>query len=174
MNGRLAVIRISIAFACLCGAAVPAIADIWKCKDRDGRTVYEQNDCQLVGLETIEQINIGAPTADRPAKKKTKRKVVTPPNPLDDEAIVRRTAAAMHLIKKNLRDPESVVWEHAGATMGGAAICITYRAKNGFGGYSREHLLVTDKGGTQSFTQWNKACVGKPLTDFTYAKALVP
>lgn len=51
------------------------------------------------------------------------------------------TIATAKVIKSRLRDPESVVWEEILANTDASVVCIQYRAKNGFGGMSREYYV---------------------------------
>lgn len=45
-------------------------------------------------------------------------------------------------IKKRLRDPDSLVWEVFQSNDTGDLLCISYRARNGFGGMDREQAVV--------------------------------
>jgi len=56
-----------------------------------------------------------------------------------EQATASRSAkavAAMMVIKKSLRDPDSVKWESVLVSADTSVVCATYKAKNGFGGYS--------------------------------------
>ena len=70
-------------------------------------------------------------------------------------------------LKKAARDPESLVIERAfGRTEkhGLSYVCVLYRARNGFGGMSRDHAVFSLVGGDQTAHAWNKWCTG--LKDF--------
>lgn len=67
-------------------------------------------------------------------------------------------------LKAAMRDPDSLVIEDAyGKTEkhGLPYVCILYRAKNGFGGYNRDHVMFSMAGGDQSVRGWNKYCAGE-------------
>ena len=80
----------------------------------------------------------------------------------------------MTVIKRALRDPESVVWEEAPARRDGTVVCIRYRARNGYGGYTREQVVFTEHGNYDTRAAWNRHCSGNDLADFLYAKHAVP
>lgn len=66
-------------------------------------------------------------------------------------------------LKKSARDPDSLEIERAfGRTEkhGVSYVCITYRARNGFGGMNREHVVFSLAGGDPSSRAWNKWCTG--------------
>lgn len=74
---------------------------------------------------------------------------------------------ASHFLKKSLRDPDSLQYDHVIATENGT-ICYEYRAKNGFGGVNRGkafYLPKEDKfrmSEMDSFGKtWKRECAGK-------------
>ena len=93
---------------------------------------------------------------------------------MDRDTKFKTVVGAMIFIKRAARDPDSVVWDYAGANKPGTAFCIEYRARNGFGGFNREHAVFTNAGISQSAKSWNRNCANKELEDFTFAKHAVP
>jgi len=74
-------------------------------------------------------------------------------------------------LKRQMRDPESFVLTFAGRNDDGSKVCIEYRAKNGFGGYTNG--MAVGAGDKIHTTQqaWNAHCANKTLVDLTtYAK----
>lgn len=66
-------------------------------------------------------------------------------------------------LKGAARDPDSLEIERAfGRTEkhGVSYVCILYRARNGFGGMNREHVVFSLAGGDTSSKAWNKWCTG--------------
>ena len=72
---------------------------------------------------------------------------------------------AVRLLRESLRDPDSLVLENVFARHPAYAICIRYRAKNGFGGYNREFVAFHDLQLTKSAAIWNKHCAGSGFYD---------
>lgn len=87
------------------------------------------------------------------------------------EAEKRHQAAARALIaiKKSLRDPDSVQWDEILVSDDSSTICIGYRAKNGFGGYSRGHIALFNGTASDTAEAWNKHCAGKRMNDHRLA-----
>ncbi len=93
---------------------------------------------------------------------------------LRHEKEVTVATVAAKSIKTALRNPDSFVLVSA-LVMDSGAVCLDYRAQNGFGGMNREQavvpanttkLLGTD---TQGFrTAWSTNCAGKTGRDVTY------
>lgn len=81
----------------------------------------------------------------------------------------RATMAALAVasLKKSLRDPDSFTLERAFTTVDAKYACILYRARNGFGGMNREHVVFTMAGGDQSASAWNKRCVDGEFSEQT-------
>ena len=105
-------------------------------------------------------------------KRETTEKAKTPEQKAADakenELLSRRitaAAAGMNLVKKNLRNPESVQWSDVFSNSDGSLICIDYRAQNGFGGYSRETIVFVSNNAYTDTGNWNKRCVNKSLID---------
>lgn len=81
--------------------------------------------------------------------------------PLDKEADIRleRATQMRLLIKRNLRDPDSVKWESVYTNKEGTVGCFIYRARNRFGGMNREHAAIY----ANAIVDWNKYCKGQSL-----------
>lgn len=75
-----------------------------------------------------------------------------------EEELFQHTASAVRAVKASLRDPESVVWESIRTDRAASVVCIQYRAKNGFGGMTRETALVTGREIFHSDAAYKKFC----------------
>lgn len=84
-------------------------------------------------------------------------------------------------LKKAMRDPDSFVLEGALARPGNDVVCFTYRAKNGFGGYTNGSavfkksvpvLKSNEQAGFRSL--WNKECKGKSGDDVAGGLNMLP
>lgn len=80
---------------------------------------------------------------------------------------INNAIQASHFLKKSLRDPDSLQYEHVIATDNGT-ICYEYRAKNGFGGMNSGkafYLPKDDKFRTSEMDSfgkiWKTECAGK-------------
>lgn len=102
--------------------------------------------------------------AAQPAKAESKEK----DDPL--QATKMMIAASAVSIKRSSRDPDAFILESA-LLMDDKSGCLTYRAKNGFGGYSRGYAVMRPDGNTLvdemlAFqATWNKYCQGKKGTE---------
>jgi hypothetical protein len=111
----------------------------------------------------------------------------TPPAPPPPEPIPTREQIAqdkkkeatrlmvlmyMQALKKDLRDPDSLVWETVRANDNASVICIEYRAKNGFGGMNRDFIAVVNNNVKRDAAAWNKHCT-VPLTDHANLRHIV-
>lgn len=72
--------------------------------------------------------------------------------------------AAVQDIKNALRDPDSLVFDSLRVHEDGTIVCAEYRAKNGFGGYNRELVVVTPQSTSHEAKAWNTHCT-QPLID---------
>lgn len=81
---------------------------------------------------------------------------------------VLATVEAMKALLGAMRQPESVVWEDARAANDGALVCMSFRARNGFGGMNREYATVLKGKASLSAALWNKHCL-QPLPDMLSA-----
>ena len=61
-------------------------------------------------------------------------------------------------VLKRLRDPDSVEWKQKYVNLKTNAICYSYRAKNGFGGYVDDGMVIVGDKITSSNKVWNKHC----------------
>lgn len=59
---------------------------------------------------------------------------------------VNRITAVQIQIESLLNDPDSVQYNLKAVNLDNNALCYDYRAKNGFGGYVRNYIVVTDSG----------------------------
>lgn len=86
-----------------------------------------------------------------------------------EEARFQKTAATARIIKSNLREPESMTLESARANDDASVVCLEYRARNGFGGMSKEFVVFANGKASQEANAWNKHCT-KPLFDMKHIK----
>lgn len=86
-----------------------------------------------------------------------------------EEARFQKTAALARLIKKNLREPESMTLESARANDDASVVCLEYRARNGFGGMSKEFVVFAQNKAHQTPEAWNKHCT-QPLFDMKHVR----
>lgn len=90
------------------------------------------------------------------------------------EASDKRTRMAYVLIrnvKKSLREPESLDVINVFSNENADLLCIKYRARNGFGGYSIGYYVIGEFGDSDSVKAWNAMCL-KEMYDVTSAKYL--
>lgn len=115
------------------------------------------------------QVNEPPAPAPRPSQQ-----AAPSPEDLARREVLARAIVGAKSIKAAMRDPESFDLEQVLMIEKTGAICYTYRAKNGFGGFNRE-LAVLRKGesalrssGTSGFESvWNKSCANKTGQDLT-------
>jgi len=74
-------------------------------------------------------------------------------------------AIAVHVLRAGLRDPDSLVLESVCSHIPAKAVCITYRAKNGFGGVNRERVAFYMLALSKSAKLWNQQCAGDGFHD---------
>ena len=108
---------------------------------------------------------------------KTPEPQKTPEQIKQDAIDTERTSNAIQarsMLKQSLKDPDSLQLDEA-LTMENKTVCMQYKAKNGFGGYSAEsavyipNLNMSSTTGEKSFNKiWNKECAGKNGTVFEY------
>lgn len=92
----------------------------------------------------------------------------SPPDPVA-EARFQKTAAIARTIKNNLREPESMTLETARANDDASVVCLEYRARNGFGGMSKEFVVFAQNKAHQTPEAWNKHCT-QPLFDMKHVR----
>jgi hypothetical protein len=86
-----------------------------------------------------------------------------------------RTVLVMTSIKQAMRDPDSISWTSVLTSDDASVVCVTYRAKNGFGGMNIEHATGLAAGISTSTRKWNKHCATNlTLNDMTSAQFAVP
>jgi hypothetical protein len=74
-------------------------------------------------------------------------------------------AIAVHVLRSSLRDPDSLVLESVYSRLPAMAVCINYRAKNGFGGVNRERVAFYNLTLSKSVKLWNQQCAGEGFHD---------
>ena len=89
------------------------------------------------------------------------------------EARFQKTVLVAASIKKSMREPESVKWESILTNDDASLVCLEYRARNGFGGMSKEAVSYAKGKFSQSLDVWNKNCAGIKLRDMTHAKRAI-
>jgi len=65
---------------------------------------------------------------------------------------------AMSVIREAAREPESVKFRKLLINDAGTVVCAEFRGKNGFGGVSMQHLVLTETGSDATAAGWNKHC----------------
>ena len=74
------------------------------------------------------------------------------------DAMAMLVAIQEEEVLKRLRDPDSVQWQAKYVNLKTGATCYSYRAKNGFGGYVDDGMVIVDNKITSSDKVWNKHC----------------
>lgn len=85
------------------------------------------------------------------------------------ELAFQRTVLFIASLKERMREPDSVKWDTILANDDGSVICVQYRGRNGFGGYSAEHAAYAVKTASQAAYFWNQHCAGKSLNNMSHA-----
>lgn len=99
-----------------------------------------------------------------------------PPSPAEiayqqqQERLFQKTAIMAATIKRGLREPESVQWETIMVNDDGSVMCFLYRARNGFGGMTRESVSFANGKASKETAHWNKHCANKPLNDLIHVR----
>ena len=88
---------------------------------------------------------------------------------LADDNRMHAANLAVRAVRRALREPESAVFEGVHVGESATEVCVSYRARNGFGGISREHLVFLDGVPSQRRSSWNSHCARKNLYDYTAA-----
>lgn len=92
-----------------------------------------------------------------------------PPSPrVKTKEDLRRDLAllGMREIKKAMRDPESLKFESIGVNADATTACYVYRAKNGFGGMSKEIMVVHNLKALTTPEEFKKHC-SQPLENLS-------
>lgn len=101
---------------------------------------------------------------------------VNPPEPLTVEEKAkkeledkRNVNVGLYLasLKARLRDPTSFSLENASTNDDGTIVCFSYRARNGFDGYSRERVAFAPNGGSSLPSIVRTLCRDKDMRDYT-------
>lgn len=74
---------------------------------------------------------------------------------------------AIGSLRKAVRDPNSLVVEEVYSRRPANAICIRYRAKNGFGGFNRATIVFAGLLLSEKVATWNKYCSGEGFYDIS-------
>lgn len=82
----------------------------------------------------------------------------------------QRAHLAAITVKRSLKDPDSLKWEHIYTNDDASVVCLRYRAKNSFGGYVIEDTTLVGDTFNQTPAAWNAHCAGKQLHDLTYVR----
>lgn len=77
-------------------------------------------------------------------------------------------ASTAKAIKSAMREPASLVFDSLRISDDAKTLCAEYRARNGFGGMSIEHVVVAGGKTLQTAKAWNKHCLG-PMRDMKWA-----
>jgi hypothetical protein len=99
-----------------------------------------------------------------------------PPSPAEiayqqpQEQLFQKTAIMAATIKRGLREPASVQWETIMANDDGSVMCFLYRARNGFGGMTRENVSFANGKASKDAAHWNKHCTNKSLNDLIHVR----
>jgi hypothetical protein len=64
----------------------------------------------------------------------------------------------MRVVKQSLHDPDSVQWADAAVSPDVKVVCVTYRARNGFGGMGAGFVVFAGAAFSQSEKVWNANC----------------
>lgn len=86
---------------------------------------------------------------------------------LASDSRMRAAYLAVNALRASLREPESALFEKVGVDESAATVCLIYRARNGFGGMSRERVVFVDGDPSQRTAVWNKHCARSSLYDLT-------
>jgi hypothetical protein len=81
-------------------------------------------------------------------------------------------AAAVIRLKQNLRDPESLEILNIFADEKATTLCLKYRARNGFGGFTVEYQIITESKTSQDVDDWNRYCTNA-MYDITAVKHML-
>lgn len=120
--------------------------------------------------QTAEAQRLAAMTPEqRKAEQESKAATEAARQKAVNEAAAMALAARMAIVslRGSLHDPDSLILEQALVSNDARTVCISYRAKNAFGGYVRGHMSALNGKPSGEDADWNKRCAGKPLIDMT-------
>lgn len=83
------------------------------------------------------------------------------------------TMTVLTTIKLSLRDPASVQWLAATSNETGGVVCVSYRAKNGFGGMNVEYAAYGGGAISTDEKHYRQYCDGKSMHNMKSAFTLV-
>lgn len=76
--------------------------------------------------------------------------------------IIRLAAGLVSAVRESLRDPDSLVVESLYYRVTGYAVCMRYRARNGFNGYNQGYVVAFRDGKlSRDPREFNAACTGE-------------
>lgn len=90
------------------------------------------------------------------------RPAAAPRPPTEREVRASNAYDTLRQIKRRLRNPDSVRWEAVLSSADASTMCVQYRAQNGFGGMTRERIVVAGNQAAQSEKLWAAKCKGLP------------
>jgi hypothetical protein len=73
---------------------------------------------------------------------------------------IRAAIVAVALLRRSLRDPDSLKLDDVFTRDAPRSVCIEFRARNGFGAVDRSAAVVTPSGVSFAPNNWNRECVG--------------
>lgn len=81
---------------------------------------------------------------------------------LNEANRIRVARAVAQAIRDSAREPDSIVFNSLRTDEKANIVCAEFRGRNGFGGYSRQFVIVTPQKTYQdNIAQWNKHCSGE-------------
>lgn len=110
----------------------------------------------IAGLLILFAVKAGFDANKQPVQKREKT--------TEEVAADLRTKMAyvvIRKIKQNLREPESLDVINVFSSEKADLLCVKYRAKNGFGGYSIEYYVIGEFGDSDSIKAWNAYCTSE-------------
>lgn len=141
-----------IVFSCIAGAFVTAKRDYDKKEEVRIAKEKIESMTEEEKFAIAEKLRLEAEAKEKieSAKQKTKE--------LENSRFTN-TLALLKAIQTNMREPNSFELISAGANETGSVVCVEYRGKNGFGGYSKEYAVYANKKISQNAEAWNKHCL---------------
>lgn len=124
---------------------------------------------QKRGAENDEAARVAALT---PEQRETERRraEITKQAEAKKELAFQKVVAALRAIRDANRNPSSVSWISVGANGDASVICVEFRGQNGFGGMSKEFVVIANGTASKKPAAWNKHCAGQPLNDMISAR----
>ena len=91
----------------------------------------------------------------------------------EQEKKIQRAVALLRTVKKAAREPESIEWTQIIANTSGTVVCVEYRGKNGFGGYSKEAAVLVGDEIKAEKSAWKHHCTGSDMDNMKHAAVAV-